>query len=242
MDDDDAPGVMEWVVTYGDMMSLLLTFFIMLVSLSEVVADKKYRSILESLHKYVGYHTSPVSPPGTNFPLNSLIDDLESKLGSFTDKDNGRGGIRSKSIEGPDLRVWRIGEGTSQQVGQLVLFAKNDATLSDVALVQLKRIAADLRGKPNKIEIRAHASPDPLPDDSPYIDKLDLTYHRARNIHACLTVKEKIDHDRVRLTAASDIEPLSKTGDKRTMHFDRAEIFISDMFASEYVGPRETPD
>ncbi|MBL4886213.1 MAG: flagellar motor protein MotB, partial [Planctomycetaceae bacterium] len=36
MDDDEPPGVPEWVVTYGDMMSLLLTFFIMLVSLSEV--------------------------------------------------------------------------------------------------------------------------------------------------------------------------------------------------------------
>ncbi len=242
MDDDDAPGVPEWVVTYGDMMSLLLTFFIMLVSLSEVVADKKYRSILESLHKYVGYHTSPVSPPGTNYPLNSMIDDLEAKLGSFTDKDNGRGGIRAQSVEGPDLRVWRIGEGTSQQVGQAVPFAKNDTTLSDLARAQLKKIAADLRGKPNKIEIRAHASPEPLPGDSPYADKLELTYRRARNIYAFLTVEEKIDHDRVRLTAASDIVPLSQSGDKRSRQFDRAEIFISDMFASEYVGPRETPD
>ena len=46
MEDDGPPGVPEWVVTYGDMMSLLLTFFIMLVSLSEVVADQKYRAIL----------------------------------------------------------------------------------------------------------------------------------------------------------------------------------------------------
>ncbi|HID23354.1 MAG TPA: hypothetical protein EYP14_13280, partial [Planctomycetaceae bacterium] len=43
MADEDSGGVPEWVVTYGDMMSLLLTFFIMLVSLSEVVADKRYR-------------------------------------------------------------------------------------------------------------------------------------------------------------------------------------------------------
>ena len=34
--EDEAPGVPEWVVTYGDMMSLLLTFFIMLVSMSEL--------------------------------------------------------------------------------------------------------------------------------------------------------------------------------------------------------------
>jgi chemotaxis protein MotB len=52
--DDDSPGVPEWVVTYGDMMSLLLTFFIMLVSLSEVVAENKYRAILDALQKYTG--------------------------------------------------------------------------------------------------------------------------------------------------------------------------------------------
>ena len=49
------PGVPEWVVTYGDMMSLLLTFFIMLVLLSEVVAEKKYRAILEAIQEYGAY-------------------------------------------------------------------------------------------------------------------------------------------------------------------------------------------
>jgi len=66
MEEDDAPGVPEWVVTYGDMMSLLLTFFIMLVSLSEIVNDEKYRSILESIQKYTGYRTGPVFSSGEN--------------------------------------------------------------------------------------------------------------------------------------------------------------------------------
>ena len=65
MDDDGPPGVPEWVVTYGDMMSLLLTFFIMLVSLSEVIAEKKYRAVLEALDQHMngGYTTAPASPP-----------------------------------------------------------------------------------------------------------------------------------------------------------------------------------
>ncbi|MGI9443328.1 MAG: flagellar motor protein MotB [Rubripirellula sp.] len=33
-DEPEEMGIPEWVVTFGDMMSLLLTFFIMLVSLS----------------------------------------------------------------------------------------------------------------------------------------------------------------------------------------------------------------
>ncbi|VAX39948.1 Flagellar motor rotation protein MotB, partial [hydrothermal vent metagenome] len=76
MEEDEAPGVPEWVVTYGDMMSLLLTFFIMLVSLSEVVADQKYRAVLDSLQQYTGYRGSPKAPAGTSFPLNSMIESV----------------------------------------------------------------------------------------------------------------------------------------------------------------------
>ena len=72
MEDDGPPGVPEWVVTYGDMMSLLLTFFIMLVSLSEVIAEKKYRAVLEALDQHMngGYSTAPSSPPGRNYAAN----------------------------------------------------------------------------------------------------------------------------------------------------------------------------
>ncbi|MCA9240906.1 MAG: flagellar motor protein MotB, partial [Planctomycetales bacterium] len=33
VEEEPPPGIPEWVVTFGDMMSLLLTFFIMLVSM-----------------------------------------------------------------------------------------------------------------------------------------------------------------------------------------------------------------
>ena len=57
MEDDGAPGVPEWVVTYGDMMSLLLTFFIMLVCLCAIVNDEKFRAILDCIVNYTGYRS-----------------------------------------------------------------------------------------------------------------------------------------------------------------------------------------
>ena len=43
IDEDDPPiAIPEWVVTFGNLMSLLLTFFIMLVSLSEMKSEEKY--------------------------------------------------------------------------------------------------------------------------------------------------------------------------------------------------------
>ena len=49
VEEDAPPGVPEWVVTYGDMMSLLLTFFIMLVSMSELKDEGKNRAALNSM-------------------------------------------------------------------------------------------------------------------------------------------------------------------------------------------------
>ena len=236
--EDDAPGVPEWVVTYGDMMSLLLTFFIMLVSLSEVVADKKYRAVLDSLQQYVGYRTGPLSPPGKNFPLNSMIDRMIT-LGSFTDADDGRGGVRTEAPPGKDFRVLRTREGKPFLVGNPILFAPGDATLSEEARKQLDDVAARLAGKPNKIEVRAHAAADRNPGESSYRQKLSLTYQRGRNVLRYLE-QQHVERTRLRVTAAADIEPLPRVNDPYSPKHDRAEILILDAFADDFVGPRES--
>ena len=242
MEDDGPPGVPEWVVTYGDMMSLLLTFFIMLVSLSEVVADEKYRAILSAIQQYVGYRTSPLAPPGENYPLNSMIDQIRDlQLGSFTNEHAGMGGIRTQAVAGSDYRVYRTREGKSRRVGKPLFYAPNETGLSDDAKVQLDKIVALLAGKPNKIEIRAHTSDAPLPDDASFSDMFALTYERGKRIAEFL-IQRGINQERLRITAAGDNEPPSASVDKRSLGFDRAEILITDAFVSEYVGPRDNPE
>ena len=54
-DEDEGGGIPEWVVTFGDMMSLLLTFFIMLVSLSEVKEKERYQTMVDTLQRRFGH-------------------------------------------------------------------------------------------------------------------------------------------------------------------------------------------
>ena len=51
IEEEPEPGIPEWVVTFGDMMSLLLTFFIMLVSMSEMKQDEKFQAVAESFRE-----------------------------------------------------------------------------------------------------------------------------------------------------------------------------------------------
>ncbi|MDA1017419.1 MAG: OmpA family protein [Planctomycetota bacterium] len=239
MDDEAPPGVPEWVVTYGDMMSLLLTFFIMLVSLSEVVADQKFRAMMQSFHEYFGYRTGPQAPPGKNFPLNSLVPKLD-QLGSFTDEDIGEGGVKIESVEGKDVLVYRTREGTPLQIGPAIRFESGVATIARDQLPQLKIVAEELAGKPNKIDIHCHASPEDLPDTAAFKNKIRLTNERGR---AVMRVLEDmgIAPDRLRLSALGDTQPLQSSGDRRSLHHDRVELIVLDAYADEFRGPADGP-
>ncbi|QDU81006.1 flagellar motor protein MotB [Polystyrenella longa] len=233
MEDDGPPGVPEWVVTYGDMMSLLLTFFIMLVSLSEVVAEDKYRAILEALQSYVGYDFAPANPPGKSFPHNSMLEKM-TKLGSWKDKSKDNGGLRRKSTSGEDLRVFRNREGKVILVGEPIYFEGNKESLAESEILKLRTIADELKGKPNKIEIRSHCS-ESIPDK----EKRNLCYRRGRFIYDSLVRVLEIEPDRIRIGAAGSTMPMEKKQFDTNENRNRVEVLILDTFSDEYVGPRE---
>lgn len=234
MDDDGAAGVPEWVVTYGDMMSLLLTFFIMLVSLSEIVDDKKYRAILESLQRYIGYRSTLMAPPGEHFPLNSIMERLLT-LGSLTEQKRGRGGVPNESLPGKDTRVFHKEQGTAVQVADAIPFPPGKVFLSPKARSQLEEMVEMLAGKPNKIEIVGHVAPGPLPPASFTTDKILLSYLRARAVLEYLE-RHGIARERIRIQAAGATRPLPSSGDYGLEKNDRVEILMLDKFASHFQG------
>ena len=50
----DEPGIPEWVLTYGDLMSLLLCFFILLAAFSEIKKPREYKQLIESINNAMG--------------------------------------------------------------------------------------------------------------------------------------------------------------------------------------------
>jgi len=50
----EQPGVPEWMVTYGDLMSLLLTFFILLASFSELKKPREYQRVVDAIQDELG--------------------------------------------------------------------------------------------------------------------------------------------------------------------------------------------
>lgn len=248
MEEDAPPGVPEWVVTYGDMMSLLLTFFIMLVSMSEIVAEQKYRAVLTALDKKMGFPTAPVAPSDRNFAANSPVESPNETLGAESPDDSGKGGVKSRSVQGDDRRIKVTDEGTPQQIGSFLTFlpattnddGDKEFHLTGEAEAELFSIVRELRGKPNKIEIRSHVAAtggDQKDDATSITDGIARSYDQG---HAVFSLLENwgIPAERIRITAAGSSRAIDTTANAKAPP-DRIEVFITDVFSSEYVGVRK---
>ncbi len=67
-DESGGPGAPLWIVTYSDMVTLLLTFFVMIVAMSEVEV-KKFKAALSYFQGRTGVLTHDAIQPTTPQPL-----------------------------------------------------------------------------------------------------------------------------------------------------------------------------
>ena len=158
MEDDPPIGIPEWVVTFGDMMSLLLTFFIMLVSMSEMKQDNKYQAMVESMQRQFGHQLMPDSTsPGDHKSQTSAFRVL-STTGRAKKKDTHNGGVDTKAPVGEEERVRIVRPGGNTAIGTVVFFNDGSLELNDDAKAALDEQSKLLSGKPQKIEVRGHTA------------------------------------------------------------------------------------
>jgi chemotaxis protein MotB len=241
MDDDDGgdevAGIPEWVVTFGDMMSLLLTFFIMLVSLSEIKQDEKFQALVESIKQSFGHTTSQSSMiPGRSKPRNSNMQSV-ANMARAKKKDTHSGGDKVEAPVGDNKTVRIIREGTRTAIGTVVTFDASEIALGDDQKQALADLAQKFRGKPQKIEVRGHTSRRPLPPNSPFKDHNDLAYNRCRVVRDYLVFELNIEPQRIRMSVAGAYEPIHNSVDVDLMKMNpRVEVFTLDEVTDDYNG------
>lgn len=234
IEEDPSPGVPEWIITFGDMMSLLLTFFIMLASMSEIKQDSKYQGVADSLYQQFGYDKATVSlVPGWARPRNTEFATATS-AGHAKRKDAAGGASKERAAKGdfPSVRIIR--PGTQTAVGTVIFFDENSADLSPQSQEEIKSIGPHIGGKPQKIEVRGHTSQRPVPAGGAVADNWDLAYRRARNTMKFLVEQMDIDPRRLRMSVAGPNEPLTLDANATPSRQNpRVEVFLLDETISE---------
>ena len=204
-DDDAPPGVPEWVVTYGDMMSLLLTFFIMLVSMSQLKEDGKMREMLTALRQRFGPAEAAAGAPGPTAA------DRNARPHAAADGSSRSGGVSAASAAGPQTTgafsgaVPREEEAPPALAGPAAFGAFSAELVPESAAV-LDALAAAVRRTGGEVIVRGHASPAPPPPGSPHADAWDLARARAGAVAAALA-ERGVDPGRIRTESAGATEP-----------------------------------
>ncbi len=239
-EEDESAGIPEWVVTFGDMMSLLLTFFIMLVSMSDMKEEEKYQAMVESMRRRFGHEFTPRSvSPGTHQARSSEYRVL-STTGRAKKKDTHKGGAPTKAPVGEDERVRIVRPGGNTAIGTVVFFKNGETELNDESRGALDVEVEQLAGKPQKIEIRGHTSQQLATQGPVPIDAMDLAYRRCRNVMNYLTEKHGIPPERIRLSSAGAWEPMHLSSDPEKMRLNpRVEVFLLEETVDQLIGTVE---
>ncbi len=216
-------GAPEWMVTYGDCMGLLLTFFIMLAAMSEV-KEEKFHKVLESIREYLGYETADASEPG-QATAGSLYEQIRRVAQESAPIDRPEG-VDARSTLGQDVRVQTVEEGYKITVGGKILFDEGSAELKESAHDTLGRLAGVVSGYYNKLEIRGHTAIEDLPPGAK--DLFDLAYMRAKAVGEYM-VNQGIDRRRIRLQSGGPYDrPDSNLSYEGQEINRRVEIIVSD--------------
>lgn len=220
-------GAPEWMVSYADMITIMMAFFVVMYALGGRKDESAVRPVISSLKQQFGpdWPFANLVPgpyrPRTNRPDRFQVHGrMEETIGPRP----GGGDYPSRT----PTRISRPGDGLLR--GGDIAFDEDRAALNDQQKLQLQNIATDIAGKPQKIEVRGHASRRPLPAGSIYRDAWDLAYARAREV-ADYLIEQGIDPHRIRIGVAGTNEPVvGPDAESTSRRNSRVEIHMLNEF------------
>ena len=231
---DDKPiiqmGAPEWVVTFGDMMTLLLCFFVLLFAMSEINAVK-LRIITNSIRDMIGKEEAsrPTFEP-RNVPGAELENMRDTQRGEHME-----GGLADQmTLKETKERVQNLREfpPVSITTGYKLRFGEDSLELTAESKVNLVKIVELLRGYPQqRIEIIGHSKPLKNIVSPRYTDLYELAYDRARKVHRLLTDPDShnLDPKQFKITSVGQhYPPVSPNWTQVDMSDnDRVEIIVT---------------
>jgi chemotaxis protein MotB len=228
-------SVPDWVVTFGDMMSLLLCFFILLQMFSELKRDHEYQRVVTAIKEAFGYAGGIGVLPVDDPPLRSLVEVLETMAMKNNREQVNVSSNQEPGIDGPQMRVTKIREGIVFTIGGPSTFDPLSAEVKDSVQAELKQLATLLAGRNNKIEIIGHAAAKYIPPDCPWRSLDHLSYQRAENVKDIL-LQCGLDDRVFRLQAVGMREPVrpraiepEDAAENRRVEIILTEILVEDV-------------
>lgn len=225
-------GVPEWVVTFGDLMSLLLTFFILLAAFSEIKQEREYLDVVRSIQKAFGFSGGVGQLDTEDPPANSQItsmDELINSIGQSIKMNE----ARNPSTAGPDPTSSYVAEGLKTVVGTTIPFEGGSHELTESTRAYLAgEVVPKLKGLRFNVEVRGHAFG--REDRAAGGDVDQMSFLRAKAVKDFL-VTQGIEPSRLTVTAVGSSQPIStNVNDKAAMGQNRrVQIVLTEVLPTD---------
>lgn len=187
----------RYLITYSDLITLLLGFFIILYAISKIDAAK-YKNVAEALGNYFGKETTVKAPVPEVKSVLGPKETLSGQLNRLIKENNYSNMIQLDENE----------KGITIHILDEVLFAPGQADLNANSKTVLNRLAAVIKSLPNDILIEGHTDNVPI-NTVRYPSNWHLSVDRALTTAYYLIKEDGIEPGKVSIVGYSEYHPIA---------------------------------
>jgi chemotaxis protein MotB len=243
----------RWLLTYADLITLLMVFFVVLYSMSSADSTKfkQISAALEQafnvdvLHGYTATSIGDGSPASPVTPIDNLIQNnevpqvarIQQAIQSVVDQAH-----QSGDQQQPDVTVGTDKEGVVIRLSGSYLFDSGRAELKPNSFTLLDAIAGQLKLEPNDIRVDGHTDSTPLIGSALFPTNWELSVARALAVTRYLTETDGILSTRMEAAGFGEFRPivLNDTRENRALN-RRVEIHLLSSTPDDHTVPGATP-
>ena len=238
---NDDMGESSWMDTYADTITLLLTFFILLYSMS-AVDSQKLKQLSEALQKSLEGSTAVTKVMDINDikvdidkakkDAKEVKEDLEKKVNKVIENNNLNNVIKVRQED----------RGIILQLDETILFDSGRDELKPTSIQALDTITTLVNGMDNDILVEGHTD-NVLIHNSRFASNWDLSTARAVSVVSYFVEKKGIKPTRFAVKGYGEFKPLvdNSTPENRAIN-RRVDILIVDQKDDQSQQNKQTQD
>jgi chemotaxis protein MotB len=203
-EEEEGGGQERWLLTYADLITLLLGLFVILYAMSKIDM-KKYDQVVVALGGVFGSGDG-VTP--VKLKLTELQEGLPDVISERTRVENEIRRVLQLDMNKLPVSVSQDERGVVVHIQEELLFPSGSADLKTTSLETLDKLAGVFRTMPNDIRVEGHTDNVPIASKS-FPSNWHLSVGRALNVGYYLIQKHRLNPEKISVVGYSEYRPIA---------------------------------
>jgi chemotaxis protein MotB len=199
------PGAPMWMATFSDMMSLLLTFFVLLLSMASM-DKKKIKQAIGSLQGALGVLEGGQKTEVGKEEIMSRMDFVDKMKNKMNQMQQSLKSYIEQAKLSTKVSVKKTDKGISVRIMDSVLFKPGGADLQPQAYPLLRKLAALINDSPYNVFVEGHTDDIPIKTKE-FPSNWELSTERAISV-VKFFIKENVKPEKLSASGYAQYHPL----------------------------------